>query len=129
VVERVFVHPFNQTIPKPFCSSGPLDYLKVEGPIDMRHRVTVGDEGEYKARFDARGTLQVTPVDPRTGAATGPSYEATIRERHASAVGDNRTRAEHAVLQVLGSDPVQVFVETLTLGAHDAFARVADCGQ
>jgi hypothetical protein len=128
LAEREFVHPFNQTIPKPFCSAGPLDYLKVEGPIDMRHRVTVSDEGHYKARFDARGTLQVTPVDPRTGVATGAIYTATIRERHESSVGENRTRAGHDVLQVLDGDPVQAYVETLKVGAHDVFVRLVECG-
>jgi hypothetical protein len=128
VAEKRFVHLFDQTIPKPFCSAGPLDYLKVEGPIDMRHRVAVDEDGHYQARFDARGTLQVTPVDPRTGMATGASYRATIRERHDSSVGDHRTRAGHDVLQVLGAEPVQVYVETMRLGSRDGFLRLAECG-
>jgi hypothetical protein len=126
--ERAFVHVFDQTIPKPFCAAGPLDYLRVEGPIDMRHRVIVDDDGHYHARFDARGTLQVTPVDPRTGAATGPGFEATIRERHRSSADGHRTRAEHHVLQILGADPVQAFVETMKVGPRDVFERLVDCG-
>jgi hypothetical protein len=126
--ERVFVHLFQQTIPKPFCSTGPLDYLRVEGPIDMAHRVEVDPDGEYRARFDAQGTLQVTPVDPRTGAATGPAYEARIRERHRSALGRRQNRAEHDVRQYLLADPLQAFFEDLRVGSRDVFTRMEDCG-
>jgi hypothetical protein len=128
VAERTFVHGFNQIIPKPFCAAGPLDYLKVEGPIDMTHRVTVDSEGEYTAEFQARGLLQVTPVDPRTGAATGPSYEAQIRERHHSSATDRRVRAQHVVHQYLLSDPLQAYFERLRVGSQDAFERDVDCG-
>jgi hypothetical protein len=106
VAERTFVHPFHQIIPKPFCASGPFDYLKVEGPLDLSHRVTVGDEGEYTAEFSASGVLQVTPIDPRTG-ATGPTFEARIHERHHSSATDHHIRAEHVVRQYLLADPVQ----------------------
>jgi hypothetical protein len=129
VAEREFVHVFNQTIPRPFCAAGPLDYLRVEGPIDMRHRVSVGEDGEYRARFDARGLLQVTPVDPRTGQMTGPSFEARIRERHTSALADGKGRAEHDVRQHLLGDPLQVYLETMKVGSRDLFMREEDCGQ
>jgi hypothetical protein len=127
--ERGFVHAFDQTIPRPFCNEGPLDYLKVEGPIDMRHRVTVDDESKYKARFEARGVLQVTPVDPRTGVATGPAFEARIRESHDSALADGKGRAEHRVRQYLLGDPLQAFFETMKVGARDVFVREEDCGR
>jgi hypothetical protein len=123
------VHAFDQTIPRPFCNEGPLDYLKVEGPIDMRHRVTVDDESKYKARFEARGVLQVTPVDPRTGVATGPAFEARIRESHDSALADGKGRAEHRVRQYLLGDPLQAFFETMKVGARDVFVREEDCGR
>jgi hypothetical protein len=127
VAERTFVHPFNQIIPKPFCASGPFDYLKVEGPLDLSHRVTVGDEGEYTAEFAASGVLQVTPIDPRTG-ATGPTFEARIHERHHSSATDQRIRAEHVVRQYLLADPLQAYFERMRVGPQDAFERDVDCG-
>jgi len=127
VAERTFVHPFNQIIPKPFCSSGPFDYLKVEGPLDLTHRVTVSGDGDYTAEFEASGVLQVTPIDPRTG-ITGPTFEARIRERHHSSATDHRIRAEHVVRQYLLADPVQAYFERMRVGPQDAFERDVDCG-
>jgi hypothetical protein len=128
VAERVFVHAFDQTIPRPFCASGPLDYLEVQGPIEMRHRVEVDEEGAYHARFTARGVLRVTPVDPGTGEATGPSFDARIRERHASSLTEGKGRAEHHVRQYLLAEEIQAYFETMTVGPRDRFERQEDCG-
>jgi hypothetical protein len=88
----------------------------------------VGDEGAYKAHFQARGVLQVTPVDPRTGAATGPSFEAHIAESHDSSLTDGKGRAEHLVRQYLLADPLQAFFESMEIGSRDRFVQHADCG-
>lgn len=124
-----FVHTFGQTIPKPFCSTGPLDYLRVDGPIEMTHSVEVADDGEYASAFKAKGVLSVTPVNPLTGLATGPTIDARIRERHHSSVTDKRAKAEHVVAQDLLGDPAQSLFSVLRLGAKDLFVLEIDCGR
>jgi hypothetical protein len=128
-IETSFVHVFGQTVPRPFCNSGPLDYLRVDGPIDMSHRVEVNDAGKYTARFKAKGVLSVTPVNPQTGVPTGPTIEARIRERHRSSLTGRQAEARHVVEQELLGDPEQTFFEVLSLGDKDVFVRDVVCGE
>lgn len=123
-----FVHPFNQVIPKPFCSAGPFDFLRVVGPIQMAHRVHTNPSGRYEATFTASGALQVTPIDPVTG-ETGQTYQAIIAETHRSSLTDQRSEAQHVVSQVLGTTPQQSFLEDLWAGHSDRIVRLVACGQ
>jgi hypothetical protein len=95
-----FVVNFNQIIPKPFCASGPLDYLLVQGPVDFRQQVVVTPSGNYQSQFHAHGRLTLTPVNPLTG-QMGESYEAIVNERHHGMMTDNRTMAAQLQMQIL----------------------------
>ncbi|MEW6051118.1 MAG: hypothetical protein AB1644_08685 [Candidatus Zixiibacteriota bacterium] len=81
-----FVINFDQVIPKPFCSSGPLDYLYANGPVHMRQVVRLTSDGKYVAGFIAQGSLNLTPVNPLTDPPTpvGETYPARVYERHES---------------------------------------------
>lgn len=124
-----FVHLFNQVIPKPFCSAGPLDFLKVDGPLQLAHRVQTNPSGRYAASFTASGVLNVTPVNPLTGQSTGPSYQAIVSESHRSSVTDERTEARHVVQQTLATAPQQSFFQDLSAGQSDRFFQFVDCGE
>jgi hypothetical protein len=100
VDRQEFVVNFNQIIPKPFCASGPLDYILVQGPIDFRQQIVVSASGNYHSQFHAHGRLLLTPINPLTG-QTGESYEAIVNERHHGMVTDNRTLAAQLQMQVL----------------------------
>jgi len=128
--ERIveFVHPFGQVIPKPFCSTGPLDFLRVVGPIQMAHRVHTYPSGRYEATFTASGAIQVTPINPLTG-ETGETYQAVIAETHRSSLTDQRSEAQHLVSQVLGTTPQQSFFEDLWAGHTDRLVELVVCGQ
>jgi len=128
--ERIveFVHPFGQVIPKPFCSTGPLDFLRVVGPLQMAHRVHATPSGRYEATFTASGVLQVTPINPLTG-QTGESFQAVIAETHRSSLTDQRSEAQHVVSQVLGTTPQQSFFEDLWAGHTDRLVELVVCGQ
>ena len=119
---------FNQTIPKPFCSTGPLDYLRVTGPLRFVHQVKTGPFGRYSASFSATGTLDVVPVNPLTGEATGPAFQAEVFERHRSSLDRHTSQARHWVEQTLLGDPRQSFQEGLAAGTVDHFLRQIDCG-
>ena len=95
-----FVVNFNQIVPKPFCASGPLDYILIQGPIDFRQQVVVTPSGNYHSQFHAQGRLVLTPVNPLTG-ARGESYEAIVNERHHGMMTENRTLAAQLQMQIL----------------------------
>jgi hypothetical protein len=75
---------YGQVIPRPFCSTGPLDYVLVNGPVSLEKTVTVGTDGSFSSSFEASGRLEVTPVNPLTGEPTGAPYEAEIGEHQES---------------------------------------------
>ena len=127
-----FVVNFNQIIPKPFCATGPLDYVLVQGPIDFRQQVVVTPSGNYQSQFHANGRLVLTPINPLTG-QTGESYEAIVNERHHGMVTDNRTLAAQLQMQTLlpSSAPfggrLKISLHVGTGGAY-FYAAGVDCG-
>jgi hypothetical protein len=84
--EQSFVIQYGQVIPRPFCAQG-AEYLFVEGPVSLEKTVQVSDAGELTTEFHASGRLRLTPVDPRTGAPAGPTYEAEVKEEQVSRFG------------------------------------------
>ena len=108
-----FDHPFDQTIPKPFCQAAPWELLKVEGNVHMVHRVRTRRSGKYTARFMASGILEVTPVDGRTGVPSGPTHQAVVSEVHRSGLTDRRQAASMKAIQVLLAEPTESLFEKL----------------
>jgi hypothetical protein len=134
VAKREFVLHFDQTIPKPFCTQGPFDYLYVKGPIEFRQQVVVSANGNFISHFHASGGLDLIPVDPATG-ATGEPMMARVTEHDRSVVTDNVTLVSTFALQLIlpGSDPAGGRLRTtLTLGPgssdHGTFENVV-CGR
>jgi hypothetical protein len=73
---------YGQVVPKPFCATSPASLIRIDGPVTLRQRAQTTATGEYIANFMATGSLVITPIDPATGAPSGPSYRAQIVERH-----------------------------------------------
>jgi hypothetical protein len=97
---REFAINFNQTIPKPFCSTGPLDYLRVTGVVTINQTVETSARGDYSSYFKARGTLNVIEVNPVTG-ALGASYQAAVSEQQSNVLNDDRAQVSAFRLQKL----------------------------
>lgn len=70
---------FGQTIPKPFCSQGALDFVRVEGPVHLSLDVHP-TPGALTHGFRARGALRATPVNPLTGEVVGETFEAQVHD-------------------------------------------------
>lgn len=79
---------YGQVIPRPFCSTGPLDYVLVSGPVSLAKTVTVRQDGFYSSTFSASGRLQVVPVNALTGERSGEPYEAEVGEQQESWMDD-----------------------------------------
>lgn len=101
IARRYFVIDFNQIIPKPFCSEGPLDYLRVVGAINVDQTIKTKPNGDFTSQFHAIGSLTVTPVNPLTGQVVGESYKAVINERQRNVLTDERTLITMLRLQKL----------------------------
>jgi hypothetical protein len=97
-----FTINFNQAIPKPFCSSGPADYLYVTGPVRLVQTSRLSRAGVFEVTFTAVGELQVTPIDPTTGQPTGEALAASVRERHDGMLSNNIFSASSTKYQRLG---------------------------
>jgi hypothetical protein len=77
---------YGQFIPRPLCSTGPLDYLYVEGPVHFEQRVNTNGHGTLESWQLARGDLMATPVNPLTGQPTGPTFRAQTEDLHIGVV-------------------------------------------
>lgn len=84
-----FVIHYTQTIPKPFCSSGPYDYVHVTGPVNMKQISIITATGNYRFGFVATGSLEVVPINPMTGEPMGEPLSAHILEHHAGHLNSN----------------------------------------
>ncbi len=58
---------FNQLVPRPFCSTGPGDFLQITGPVDFVSHVMVDADGRYTIESDFTGQLVGMPLDLSTG--------------------------------------------------------------
>jgi hypothetical protein len=123
-----FDHPFDRAIPRPFCSTGPGDFVYVSGSLHMVHRVRTDDEGRYGARFLAAGTLQVVPIDPGSGQPVGEPVVATVWEAHRSLMTDHLQAAALTSVQALLTDPTQSLVEKLWAGYLKHHVLQESCG-
>lgn len=102
VARQEFVIQFDQVIPKPFCSSGEFDFILVQGPVDFRQQVVLTRSGNFVSQFQARGHLNVTPVNPLTDPPTpiGETYRAKVVEHHKGIVTDEVTFASSFQMQI-----------------------------
>ena len=73
---------YGQMVPRPFCASGPYDYVYVEGPVDFTKVVTVDETGRLTAKSRYSGTLTITPMDVTQNPPVplGPPFSAQVGE-------------------------------------------------
>ena len=97
--EQRFVIGFDQIIPRPFCATTPGEYLRVEGPVELRKSVQVDPAGALTSEFHASGRLRLTPVNPATGAPSGPAYEAEVKDQQTTRFDDGGGQVSWLVMQ------------------------------
>lgn len=114
-----FTINFNQIIPKPFCASGPMDVVLVQGPVYFTQKANLSEDGKYKVAAEATGTLMVTPINPLTGEPSGPTLTAEVLEQHKGELSDRRAKASSKQIQKLGPEDLP--------GAGLLFVRLEVC--
>jgi hypothetical protein len=123
---------YGQAIPKPFCAAGPLDFLFVEGPVQLEKTVTMTAAGDYRSRFSASGRLSLTPIDPLTGQPTASPHRAAVAEHQESAMSSDSESALATVrrteLPQGGTERGRLFTR-LQVGPAGVtqFTRTEDC--
>lgn len=60
VAEQAFELMYDVTAPRPFCASGPQDFIHIRGPVSLQQTVRVTAAGEYMASARTTGILDVT---------------------------------------------------------------------
>jgi hypothetical protein len=98
-----FVIDYNIVFPKPFCSSGPDDYILIQGPVHLLQTTTLTSTGTYKFDFAASGELTVVPINPLTGEPAGAPMTAIVQESHSGMLQDGYASALGSKYQKLGS--------------------------
>ena len=78
--ERTLVRVYDTIAPKALLCVRAARFRAHPGPLDMLHRVTVSEEGDYHAEFEVTGVLTVTLVDPATVSRRG--WEPSQGGRH-----------------------------------------------
>jgi hypothetical protein len=100
LVRREFDIPFNQVIPKPFCASGPLDFLRVQGTVQVKQTINTTPSGNYLSMYHASGSLDLTPINPLTG-ETGETFRAQVNDIYRNIITDQVTLTSNLSLQVM----------------------------
>jgi hypothetical protein len=114
---------------KPFCASGPLDHILIQGPVDIRFHVTLTDEGEYHSEQEATGLLTVLPINPLTMEPTGPPVDARVRERQKATLSDGTAWGESVVRHIFLGDPEQFKFQKLRVGNQERYVLDINCGK
>jgi hypothetical protein len=122
---------FGQIIPKPFCNAG-HEFVLVVGPVRLRQQVVVTPSGKYSNEFHADGELSVTPVNPFTREAIGPTARARVGNLYKGQVTDHVHSASGSARQMLMREgmPNQHLKVDLQVGPHGLtrFSLDEHCG-
>ena len=121
---------YDQVIPKPFCSTGPTDFVLVRGPVTLDHQVDA--RGDYRATFQAQGDLTVVPVDISTGQPTGSPLRGAVSEWQHSRADDRGGEIKGKVKQMIlpadapGSGSLRVAID-VGPGHPGDYQRTENC--
>ena len=126
---------FDQVIPKPFCSGDSIEYIYVEGPVDLNQTVRIPHSGNLVSHFRAHGRLDITPVDISTTPPTpiGETYRAVVNEHHRGIITNEVTLVSSFQLQVEipPSGPFRGrLISRLEVGphGHSSYVLEVECG-
>jgi hypothetical protein len=121
--ESFTIH-YDQVVPRPLCSAGPTDWIRVRGPVEFEKTAGVDDSGRYFFDATYSGRLVATPVDITVDppALAGEPFEALVTERQQGETGPRGSRV-HAFTRRLvpgngGSEFVFTRLDVGTIGGN-----------
>jgi len=122
---------YDIVIPRPFCSTGPADLVRLQGPIHFALRTETTPSGQYERKYTIGGHLTVTPMAPRPGGGfdpVGPPVRALVHELHTARLSDRNGQVSESVAQVQLGHPLQVLAWRFAAGSRDDYDRLESCG-
>jgi hypothetical protein len=127
-----FSYTYNQIIPKPFCSDGPLDWVRVAGPVTLRRTTDVNEAGHYQYHSHIAGRLTVTPVDVTQNPPipAGLGFEANVRELQQGSIDPLRSWVMAESKRILPQDGgSELFMSRLRVGSRgqDSYGASSHC--
>jgi hypothetical protein len=111
---------YNQIIPKPFCSDGPLDFVRVSGPVTLSRTTDVDGTGRYQYHSQIAGRITVTPIDVTQNppVPSGASFEANVSELQQGATDPLRSWVMAESRRILPQDGgAELFMSRLRVGS------------
>jgi hypothetical protein len=119
---------YNQVIPRPFCSTGPQDYVLVQGPITLTRTVTQEAGGSLTSMLNSAGQLSVSAVNPVTGerGEPGTAEVLDLRETH---YGDHQLMVQSRISRKeIRADGNRTSLDIrLHLGGQDQYSATERC--
>jgi hypothetical protein len=70
---------FGQFVPRPFCSTGPFDWLHITGSVFLHTEVVVDESGRFSYMGGYEGKIYALPLDISTGQPVGAMFDADVR--------------------------------------------------
>jgi hypothetical protein len=122
---------YDIVIPRPFCSTGPFDLVRLQGPIHFGLRTETTPSGQHERTYTLGGHLTVTPMAPRPGGGFDPVGEpvrAFVQEVHTARLSDRKGQVSESVAQVQLGHPLQVLAWRFAAGSRDGYDRLERCG-
>lgn len=104
---------YGQVIPKPLCADGPLDWVYVQGPVELTKTASVDEAGRYQYTSRIAGRVTVTPVDitQTPPAPVGESFQAEVadlQEGHTDPVAEGVFARSRRIAPQTGGTELQI---------------------
>jgi hypothetical protein len=126
--DETLTFQYGQAMPRPFCSTGPLDYVMVQGPITLKRTFTITGSGNVVATYMAAGEIDVTQINPITG-ETGATSTAAISDDAKLLFGDRQLNAsfESSRVETRANSTGSSWVTRLQVGDRTNFTKTERC--
>ncbi len=123
--QQHFTVNFDQTIPRPWCSSGPYDYVHVSGPLVYDGLASVDAAGTYSFQANYKGKLTAVPIDvtQQPPAPAGEPFSAQIGEEQRGWVNLAGSMVSSDARQIVPGKGGSEFVHTFLRVASDGSLR------
>jgi hypothetical protein len=109
-------------IPKPFCATGPTDFVRLQGPLRLAITTRTTASGDFSRTYTISGLLTVTPLP------TGAPANGVIFEEHVALLTDRSAEVHQLVSQTLLARPIQALLTSLSVGRNDRYTEALTCG-
>ena len=102
---------YGQVIPKPLCADGPLDWVYVQGPVELTKTASVDEAGRCQYTSRIAGRVTVTPVDITQTPRLGESFQAEVadlQEGHTDPVAEGVFARSRRIAPQTGGTELQI---------------------